>query len=105
MISLAAAVAVMVPAMYSLASRASSRRPWRSFNRPGPAPLQQPGLRKRRVTSTADDHVVMHGDVEDAPRRGELLGYRAIVRRRGWVAARVIVHENHRARPLGDRFS
>jgi hypothetical protein len=46
--------------------------------------------------------VVVHRNVQQATCRNELFRYDAIVRRRRWIAARMIVHEYDRGRPLGD---
>jgi len=68
-------------------------------------PSQQTCLREARVPSSPDDYVVVYGDVQQSAGRDELLGDRAIVRRRHRIAAGMIVDEDDRRRPLGDRLS
>ena len=69
------------------------------------AAVKQSRLREAHVASSSDNNVVLHGYVEYPARLHELFCYYPVVGRRCRIAARMIVNENDRRRPLRDRFT
>src|SRR5438045_8484956 len=67
-----------------------------------PLPSQQASLRETRIPPASNDHVIVDRNVEQLSSSDELLCHLAIVHRRRRIAARMVVHEDHRRRTLGD---
>src|SRR5512139_253152 len=73
-----------------------------STSAPGARPSQQARLRERDVAARAHHHVVVHRQVEDAPRLDELARGGAVVRGGGGIAGGVVVDHDHPGGRLGD---